>query len=135
MSQENVETLRRANEAFRRGDQDLALASYHADVQWRDLQHAPDTPERVLGLAALRAVWKQWDQAFDELTADISEYIDAGDFVVAATRWVAKGRESGVALDLHTVDVYEFVDGKIVGVTVGYEDKRAALAAVGLDDQ
>jgi ketosteroid isomerase-like protein len=134
MSQENVETLRRANEAFRRGDRDVALANYHVDVQWRDLQHAPDTPERVRGVAAIRAIWEQWDQAFDELTADIGEYIDAGDFVIAATRWLAKGKGSGVALDLRTVDVFEFADGKIVAVTVGYEDKRAALAAVGRED-
>jgi ketosteroid isomerase-like protein len=132
MSSENVETLRRANDAFKRGDKDGALANYHPDVEWRDLQHAPDTPERVLGVDALQTIWQQWEQAFDEFSAEISEFIDAGDFVVAVTHWLATGRESGLVLDLRTADVFEFADGKIIGVTVGYPDKQAAIEAVGL---
>jgi len=46
MSQENVEVVRRSNTAFNSGDRDGALADYHPDVEWSDLQHAPDTPER-----------------------------------------------------------------------------------------
>jgi ketosteroid isomerase-like protein len=132
MSSENVETLRRANDAFKRGEKDRALANYHPDVEWRDLQHAPDTPERVLGVDALQTIWEQWEQAFDEFSAEISEFIDAGDFVVAVTHWLATGKESGLALDLRTADVFEFADGKIIGVTVGYPDKQAAIEAVGL---
>lgn len=130
MSEQNVETVRRANTAFKEGDREGALANYHPDAEWRDLQHAPDTPEYVRGVAAIRAIWQQWEQAFDELTADIGEFIDAGDFVVAVTHWLAKGRESGLSLDLRTVDVYEFAGGKIVGVTVGYADKAEALLAL-----
>ena len=47
MSQENVESVRRANEALKRGDHSGALADYHEEAEWHDLQHAPDTPERA----------------------------------------------------------------------------------------
>src|SRR5438045_1830085 len=57
MSQENVESVRRANAAFNRRDPDAAVADYHPDVQWRDLQHAPDAPERLNGRDALLAYW------------------------------------------------------------------------------
>jgi ketosteroid isomerase-like protein len=133
MSQANVEILLRANAAFNRGDRDGAFADYSADVVWHDLQHAPDAPERVQGLPALRAIWDQWAQAFDDFTADIEEFRVTGDFVVAVTRWRAKGKGSGLALDLHAADIYEFSDGKIVKVTLGYPpDQHAALKAVGL---
>jgi ketosteroid isomerase-like protein len=135
MSQENVEVVRRVNAAFNRGDLDRVFAHYSPAVEWHDLQHAPDAPERVQGLPALRAILDQWEQDFDDFSADIEEFTDAGDFVVAVTRWRAKGRGSGLSLDLHAADVYELSEGKIVKVTLGYPpDKHAALKAVGLEE-
>jgi hypothetical protein len=134
MSQENVEIVRRANRAFNSGDREGALADYHPDVEWRDLDHAPDTPECVRGVAALRGLMDQWDEPFEEFRAEIEEYIDAGDCVVAVTHWRGKGKGSGLIVDQHTADVFEFADGKIVRVTLAYSDKSAALKAVGLGE-
>jgi uncharacterized protein len=132
MSQENVETVRRANQALKRGDREAALADYHPDAVWHDLAHAPDSAERVQGLPALRAIWDQWEQAFDELSADIDELIDAGRYVVAMTRWRARGKGSGVVIDVYQADVFQVDGGKVTSVTLGYPDKRTALKAVGL---
>jgi ketosteroid isomerase-like protein len=132
MSQENVEIVRRSNTAFNSGDHDGALADYDLDVELRDLQHAPDTPERVYGIAAVRGLMDEWDSAFDDFTAEIEDYIDGGVLVVTVTHWHAKGKGSGIALDLRTADVFEFADRKIVRVTIGYSDKNAALKAAGL---
>ena len=132
MSPENEEIVRRMNAAFNRRDRDALLAYYHPDVELRDLQHAPDAPERLIGIDAIRAYWDQWDDAFDDFTAEIEEYLEAGKYVLITTRWRGKGKDSGLAIDQKTVDVYEFADGKIVGVTLSYPDKDAALKAVGL---
>jgi ketosteroid isomerase-like protein len=134
VSQEHVEIARRANAAFNRGDRDGAFADFASDVEWRDLQHAPDTLERLRGIDAVRAAWDRWGDAFDYFTAEVEEYIDAGAYVLGVTHWRAKGKDSGVAIDLHTVDVFEFADGKIVRVTLGYSDKHEALKAVGLEE-
>jgi ketosteroid isomerase-like protein len=134
MSQENVDKLRRANEAFNRGDRDGILAVLHPDIELRDLQNAPDSPEVLYGTEAVMAYLDQWDAAFDTFTAEINEYIDAGDFVIVVTHWHATGRDSGLATDLHTADVYEFADGKIVRATTAYADKHAALEAVGVEE-
>jgi len=130
VSQENVEILRRVNAAFNRGDRDAMFAGYHHDMELRDLQHAPDAPERLVGIDRFRAHWDQWEDAFDDVTVEIEEYIDAGAYVLAVTHWRAKGKDSGLAIDLRTVDVAEFADGKIVRVTIGYSNKDEALKSV-----
>ena len=58
MSQQNVEIMRCSNEAFNRGDVEAALSYLHPSIEWRDLQHPPDTPEVVRGAAAIREVWE-----------------------------------------------------------------------------
>jgi hypothetical protein len=46
-------------------------------VEWVDLAHAPDTPELVHGRQAIRALWSDWNEVFDEFGAEVSEYVDA----------------------------------------------------------
>ena len=76
----------------------------------------------------------QWYEAFDDFTAEIEEYIDAEQFVVTLTHWRATGKGSALVIDLHTADVVELSEGKIVRVTIGYADKSAALEAIGLEE-
>jgi ketosteroid isomerase-like protein len=134
MSQRNVETLRATNAAFNRGDAASALARYHPQVEVRDMQPAPDAPERMFGVAALEAYLAQWLDAFDEFTAEIEEYIDAGESVITLTHWRGRGKDSGIAVDVRTVDVFEFAGGKIVRATFGYADREAALEAVAAEE-
>ena len=134
MSQENVEIAKRLNAAFNRGDRDAVSAFYSPDAEWRDLQPAPDSPERLSGVAAIDAYWAQWEDAFDPFIAEIEEYIDAGNAVVMLTHWRATGKGSDLVIDMRTADVVEFADRKIIRVTIGYADKDAALKAVGLEE-
>jgi len=133
VSQENVEILRRSNDALRRGDLEGVYAEFDAEIEWCDLLHSPDSPERVVGLDSLREVLHQRLAAFDDFTADVEEYIDAGDAVVTVTRWHGTGRESGINVDTYTAEVYEFANGRVVRATAGYPDKATALHAVGLE--
>jgi hypothetical protein len=66
----------------------------------------------------------------DEFTATIEECVDAGDCAVSVTHWRAKGKGSGLALDLRAAEVYEFRRGRIIRVTQGYAGRAAALQAV-----
>ena len=134
MSQENVEIVWHLNTLLDRGDREEWVAYYEPDFEWRDLRHAPDAVETVRGVSAVQAIWDQWAQAFDDFRAEIEECVDAGDYVVAATRWRAKGKGSGLLLDLATTDVFEFANAKVVRVTIGYADRHVALKAVGLEE-
>jgi uncharacterized protein len=131
MSRENVDSIRLSNEAFNRGDVDDALARYHPDVEWHDLNHPPDVPARIRGTHAIRETLEGWKNSFEEFNAHVEEYIDAGDAVVCVTRWHARGTGSGLSVDQTYAEVYKFEDGLIVRVTVGYASRAEALHAIG----
>ena len=134
MSQDNVEIVRRGYEALNAGDFDGVLRCYADEAELRDLHSGPDQPLAVSGIDAIRQIWASWGAAFDELRADVDELIDAGPTVIASVRWHAEGKESGVAIDNHQFDLFEFRDGKIVRAVLGYRSRTEALEAAGLSE-
>src|SRR5215212_1099678 len=127
MSRKNVEVVRRVNAAFNSGDYSRFADNLHPEIEFRDHAHAADAPETLKGPQTLLSLLSEWGESFDDLRAEISEYIDAGDHVVCVTRWTGRGKASDIA-----VDVYELREGKIVRATLAYPDRTAALEAAGL---
>jgi ketosteroid isomerase-like protein len=132
MSQDNVEVVKRANAALNTADVDAALEDFAPDATFRDLLNGPDQPTVVEGIEAIRQVWTLWLEAFDDLRADIQEFIDADDSVVCAVHWHGQGKISGMSIDVHQFDLFEFRAGEIVSATLGLKSKDEALEVVGL---
>ena len=114
------ETLRRLEEL------------YAADAVLQDLQNAPDQPVTVEGGQAIRDTLNLWADAFDELRVDIEEYIDGPNAVICAAHWQGQGKTSGISIDVHQFDLYEFRDGKVIRAVLGLRSKNEALEAAGL---
>ena len=131
MSQENVEIAMRGNAAFNRRDVDQALLFFSPDAELRDLANAPDQASSVKGIDAIRETWTLWTAAFDELRIDVEEWIDVGDAVIGAAHWQARGKASGMSIDVRQFDIYEFRAGLIVRATLGIETKEEALEVAG----
>jgi ketosteroid isomerase-like protein len=134
MSRENVEIVRRSNALFNTGDLDAASELAHPDIEFRDLQNAPDLPEALHGRDSLRLALTYWTDALDEFGVEAYEYIDADPWVIADVRWHGKGKNSEVRVDVRQADACRVEDGKIVEWVVGYPDVAAALKAVGLSE-
>ena len=134
MSEENVEVVRQLNAALNRGDFEGQLSYLADDAEIRDLRSAPDQPVTVTGREAIRGVWAEWNSAFDELRADVDEWIEAGDAVIAHAHWWGTGRESGVVIDTRQYDLFELKGGKVVRAVLGYGSKQEALEAAGLSE-
>jgi ketosteroid isomerase-like protein len=132
MSQENVDILKAANAALNRGDLECVFGFYAPDAELRDLANGPDQPSVVKGTAAMREALALWLAAFDPLRAEVEEYFDAGEVVICAGRWIGHGKGSGISIDVHQFDTYEFRDGKIIRATLGHKSREEALEAVGL---
>ena len=131
MSQENVEIVRQGIALVNAADWDALFGLHHPDIEYRDLQHVPDLPEVLRGLEGFRVLMANWTEVYDELGAEVYEYIDAHPWVVCDTRSHGKGKGSDV-IDVRFADAYEVKDGKIVRAIVGYPDVASALKAVGL---
>ena len=130
MSQENVEIVRRVNEAFNQGDIESVLSCCAEDIEVEDLMNAPDVPSVVHGIQGLRQVLAAWIEGFDEFRGEIVECIESGSHVVCVTDYDSQSRE-GLALHQRVANVFEIRDDKLVQATFGYENREQALKAVG----
>jgi ketosteroid isomerase-like protein len=138
MSRGNVEVVRRLNEALNeRGAQGLDEVwddSFASDAEIRDRANAPDQAEDLSAKDAMLSALGLWVAAFDELRADIDEYMDRDEFVICEVRWRGTAKDTGLALDMRMFDVWELRDGVIVKGTMGFRSKEEALEAAGLSE-
>jgi ketosteroid isomerase-like protein len=134
MSEENVEATKRAVAALNRGDFDGVEELYAADGVLQDLQNAPDQPVTVEGVQAIQQNLNLWAAAFDELRVDVEEYIDGPNAVICAAHWQGQGKTSGISIDVHQFDLYEFREGRVVRAVLGFRSKEDALEAAGLGE-
>ena len=131
MSQENVEVVRRALEAFRRRDWESLIALFDPDIEWRD------RPESGLGtfhghdgvMRFFQTILEAWEH-FDARAEDI---IGAGDQVVVFIHQTARGSASGVDVEERIAQVFRLRGGRVCYARI-YTDRNEALEAVGLRD-
>ncbi len=129
MSQENVQIVRHGYELLESRDIEAWIGLFDADVEAHDLAGIPDEPIRR-GHDALR----EWVAMMEEIWVDPryepEEFIEAGEFIVVAVRATARGRGSGVPLDIPIFQVFEVQGGKIRRLWA-YRDRAEALEAAG----
>jgi ketosteroid isomerase-like protein len=132
MSQENVEIMRSAIEAFNRRDGQGFGALLSADAEIVPVRAAlegtvyrgPDAAEQYCA-----AVEESWEN----LGWEVEEVRDGVDWVVALGRIRGEGRGSGAAIDARAGWVARFQDGLITTFRT-YPDRADALGAVGLPE-
>jgi ketosteroid isomerase-like protein len=78
VSQENVEVVRKALEAFEQGGLDATLPFYDREVTWEEAEDEPEA-ETYQGHDGLRALVGKWLVPFDDLRVEPEEFIDAGE--------------------------------------------------------
>jgi ketosteroid isomerase-like protein len=133
MSRENVEAMRKALDAWNRGDADGWLESAHPEVEWSSaIARGVEGGETLYrGHAGMRDFWDEWRSVWD-LTIEVAEIRDLGDTVLTIGRIRTHGKGSGVDLDSPVAYVAELDgDGLLVKLRA-YLDPSEALAAVGL---
>jgi ketosteroid isomerase-like protein len=134
MSQENVEVVKVAYEAFVRGGLDRFMEHFTDDVDYRAVEGEIDDSGPIHGKDALRAYLQDWIDMFDEFRMELVELIDAGeDTVVALERYAGRARLSSVETDQLVGDVYTIRDGKIASGRE-YATLAQAREAAGLSE-
>jgi ketosteroid isomerase-like protein len=126
MSQENVEIVKRAYDAYIRRDLDGSLENYDADVTFN-----PNEEPAVRGHVAVRAHLERWEEPWEKYEVEVEELIDAGEQVVVTVRFKGRGKGSGVEIEARSHQVFALRDGKIVRMDE-YTHRDDALEAAGL---
>jgi uncharacterized protein len=134
MSQENVETFRRGADAYNRRDVEGLLATLDPEVEWHPLLQVllGGTATVYRGHEGVRELLRDFDEAFAELQADLSEVRDLGERVLAIGHLRGRGKESGVETESEIVWLAELKNGKAIRVRE-YLDSEEALEAAGLE--
>jgi ketosteroid isomerase-like protein len=130
MSQQNVETLHKAADAYTRGDLEAFLETAHPDIEWYPFTAEAEGGGAYHGHDGIRRWWSNMVSNLDEFEASIGECRDLGDTVIAFA--TLRGQfKSGVSLEGEFAWVARYRDGLAVWGRV-YRTRAEALEAVGL---
>jgi ketosteroid isomerase-like protein len=132
VSQENVEIVRDAIEAFMQRDLDAVVKASDPEivVDWSRSSGLEAGIYR--GYEATRAFWGTFLDTFDPMVLLPDEFIDCGDHVVVPNTTRAWGRD-GIMVEAKYVAVVTLRNGRIVEWRL-YQNKAEALKAVGLEE-
>ena len=131
MSEENVEIVRRAWEAWERGDWDPLYAFYHPDVVWDASALRGPITGVYHGHDGVRRYFREWLESFEAHDARAEKFIAAGDDVIVRLRLRGRGKTSGVEVEMARLNVYRIRNGLAIRVEL-FETEAEALEAVGL---
>jgi ketosteroid isomerase-like protein len=134
MSQENVEIVRQAVEAFNREDADEFVALAGLNVEWEDAIFWSGVTRTYRGRQELREWFNQVLEPWESLHVEVEEITEAAnDGVFYCLFLTGRGKGSGVDTELRVWAVNWFADGKVSRRRV-FRERDEALQAAGLSE-
>ena len=129
MSQENVEIVRSAFEAFE-DDEEAWLQTLDPDLVWYPIEDG-HTPAR--GIDGAKQVRQRWLDTWEGHSIAIEDLRGAGENVVGTVHVSARGKGSGVEVNLRVYSHFKVRDSRIA-YSFEYPDRASALEAAGLSE-
>jgi ketosteroid isomerase-like protein len=135
MSQENVEALKRAIEAYNGRDVEALLDELDTEIEWRPVLPVVLGGDETVyrGHAGVRQLLRDLDEVLAERQMDFSEIRGVGDHVVATGNLRIRGKASGVPNESPFSCLAEFKNGRAIRVQT-YLDPKEALEPLGLSE-
>jgi ketosteroid isomerase-like protein len=128
MSQENVEIVRRAIEAFNR--REMLVEYLDPEVEWIEDPRYPDA-QTYRGREGVERSIEKWWETWTSVALRVQEIVDADDRVVFWGVTEARGHDSEITVSAPFGGVWELRDGLVVRVQV-LAGREEALEAAGL---
>jgi ketosteroid isomerase-like protein len=135
MSQDNLDLVRRAYEAWNRGDLEGTFDLFDPEVEVSAPRGFPEA-----GTYRGRAAVRQWMEeqllpAFEQVRVEPERFLDAGEQVVVFVRYFGRGKASGAEVRGSIVDAHVVtVRGGKVQTLQMYQGTEEALEAAGLSE-
>ncbi len=105
----NTDIIRRAYDAFSRGDIPAVLAEFDDTIEWYAPDELPDGGT-YRGPSQVARFFGSLPEHYDELRVDVDRVLDAGDQVIAEGHH--RGHIGGREFDVGFAHVWTLVDGK-----------------------
>ena len=133
MSEENVETVRRYNDAWNRRDLTawLALLSSGAEVDWSRSRGPLKGVYR--GPGELEVFWDAFWSTFEDVQVEYHGFTEVGSEVVVPNTAHVRGRQ-GIEVVARSTFVFTVENGRITRLRM-FQDQAEALEAAGLSQQ
>jgi ketosteroid isomerase-like protein len=132
MSQENIELVQSALDAWNRGELEAFADQVAEDVAWLEVSGRPEgEPSERLGRERLQQSLESLFEAWESYRLEIEWISAVDDRVVAVVREVARGRASGVEVDGRWGYLITVRNGQLVRIEA-YRDAALALQMAGL---
>jgi uncharacterized protein len=113
MSQQDVETVRGAYDAFNRGDIPAVVATYHEEIEWIEPGGGNAPSGTFRGSDSVQNdVFSSVPENFDEFTVEVDDARDEGDRVVVTGRFRGRNKD-GSELDATFEHTNHMRDGKV----------------------
>jgi ketosteroid isomerase-like protein len=132
MSQENVEIVKAAINAYNREDWDAAFQDAAPGFEL-DMSRALGPLSGVFNLDQVRRVLVEFREHWESVRIEPHEFIEAGDLVVVPQTMHVRGRD-GIEAATRVAFVWTIRDGAIERGSM-YQERQEALEAVGLSEQ
>ena len=126
----HADTVRKFADAFAERDNDTAFALLHEDVELHPIR-AQLEGGSYRGHDGYLEVLALFDEDWEDLRLELDDLHEGNGKAVAIARLIARGRVSGIDLDVPLALLYEFRDGRISRIQ-SYSDQAEALAAIGI---
>ena len=131
MSQENVDIVRAAIDAYNRGEWESLLNDADPGFEL-DLSRASGPLHGVYGLDQIRRFWSEFADSWESVRIEPHEFIEAGADVVVPWTLHVTGRD-GIEVQARVTWIWTIRDGAVERLCM-YQERQDALEAVGLSE-
>ncbi len=132
MSAQDVETVRRALEAWNSGELDRIVALTAEDFEGQVAPELSAEPDTYRGREGIERYFDSFGDAFEKIHFEIEQITDAGSSVVVALRMTAVGKQTKIEVEQRNAGVWTVSGGKIAGIDT-YASLEGALEAAGIE--
>ncbi len=136
MSQENVETLQRARDAWDADDVDAFLAEADPEVEWQTAIEQALEGRKITcrGHDGVRKAWEELrGEAWGGITSQVQEIRDLGESVLVLGHLDVTGRTTGIGFREELGQLVTFRGGKILR-SEDFLSHAEAFEAAGLEE-
>jgi ketosteroid isomerase-like protein len=129
MSQENVEIVRAAFDAFSRNDMEGVLQLCDESIVVSQPPEVPGIAPQQHGHRGVLEAFEIWPEQWDDFRIEILRITDAGDYVVVTARTGGRGKQSGVEVEMDFAFAFTVRNEKILEMKIFIQEDQALEAA------